>query len=111
MLCIVWGSGLSRSVWRRLFDKLCGGESKLIISTKKFLYHSHDIRIALGLSSCCGLQTLADVCGVLDDVPLGLKEGTEELRHSKAVFSEEEQLEHLLSGQICMINFSGEAKL
>lgn len=59
------------------------------------------------LTSCVVVKTLADVCGVLDDVPLSLKEGTEELRHSKAVFSEEEQLEHLLSGQICMINFSG----
>jgi hypothetical protein len=55
----------------------------------------------------CGLQTLADVCGVLDDVPLGLKEGTEELRKTKVVYSEEEQLQQLLSGQICMINFSG----
>jgi len=55
-----------------------------------------------------GLQTLADVCGVLDYVPLGLKEGTEELRMEKVVYSEEEQLQQLLSGQICMINFSGE---
>jgi len=55
-----------------------------------------------------GLQTLADVCGILDDVPLGLKEGTEELRTEKVVYSDEEQLQQLLSGQICMINFSGE---
>ena len=55
----------------------------------------------------CGLQALADVCGVLDDVPLGLKESTEELRKTKVVYSEEEQLQQLLSGQVCMINFSG----
>lgn len=54
------------------------------------------------------MQTLADVCGVLDNVPLGLKEGTEELRTAKVMYSEEEQLQQLLSGQICMINFSGE---
>lgn len=81
----------------------------MIISTYIILIIGY--QIALGLSFCWDLQTLADVCGVLDDVPLGLKEGTEELRHSKVVFSEEEQLEHLLSGQICMINFSGETEL
>ena len=55
----------------------------------------------------CGWQTLADVCGILDDVPLSLKEGTEELRKTKVEYTEGEQLQQLLSGQICMINFSG----
>jgi len=32
-----------------------------------------------------GLQTLADVCGILGDVQ-GLKEGTEELRTEKVLF-------------------------
>ncbi|KAG0592336.1 hypothetical protein KC19_1G243500 [Ceratodon purpureus] len=59
------------------------------------------------LTSCVVVKTLADVCGILDDVPLGLKEGTEELRVAKVVYSEEEQLQQLLSGQICMINLSG----
>lgn len=54
-----------------------------------------------------GLQTVADVCGVLDDVPLGLQKSIEELRATKVVYCEEEQLQQLLSGQICMINFSG----
>jgi hypothetical protein len=52
------------------------------------------------------LQALADVCGVLKDVPLDLKEGSEQLRETKVMFTEEEQLQQLLSGQICMINFS-----
>ena len=53
------------------------------------------------------LQTLADVCRVSDDVPLGSQEGIEELQQAKVVYSEEGQLQQLLSGQICMINFSG----
>lgn len=53
------------------------------------------------------LQALADVCGVSGDVPLGLQEGVEELQQTKVVYSEEEQLQQLLSHQICMINLSG----
>jgi len=53
------------------------------------------------------LQALADVCGVLDAVPLGLREGIEELQATKVIYSEEEQLQQLLSDQICMINLSG----
>lgn len=59
------------------------------------------------LTSCVVVKTLADVCGVLEVVPLDLKDGAEELRGLKVVYSEEEQLQQLLSGQICMINFSG----
>lgn len=53
------------------------------------------------------MQTLANVCGTIDDIPLDLKEGIEKLRETKLVYSEEEQLQQLLSGKICMINFSG----
>ncbi|KAG0619837.1 hypothetical protein M758_4G169600 [Ceratodon purpureus] len=61
------------------------------------------------LTSCVTIKTLADVCGVSEDVPLVLQEGTEELRQAKVVYSEEEQFEQLLSGQICMIKFSGDS--
>jgi hypothetical protein len=53
------------------------------------------------------LQARADVCGESGDVPLGLQEGVEELRQTEVVYSEEEQLQQLLSHQICMINLSG----
>lgn len=101
-----WVAGLSRSVWGRLFDKLCGGEGKLsllllVLSTRLFFFPK----------AGWGLQTLADVCGVLDEVPLGLRDGIEELRATKVVYSEEEQLQQLLSDQICMIHLSGPISL
>ncbi|XP_024391627.1 uncharacterized protein [Physcomitrium patens] len=58
------------------------------------------------LTSCLLVKTLANVCGTIDDIPLDLKEGIEKLRETKLVYSEEEQLQQLLSGKICMINFS-----
>lgn len=61
------------------------------------------------LTSCVVVKTLADVCGVLDEVPLGLRDGIEELRATKVVYSEEEQLQQLLSDQICMIHLSGDS--
>jgi hypothetical protein len=57
---------------------------------------------------CCFLQSLADVCGVSVGIPLELKEGTESLTEQRWSYSEEEQLEQLLNGQICMISFSSE---
>lgn len=119
VIFVVLVEGLSRSVCWRLSDKLCGSEGKLIcnhflawcycrvqgqwISSKCF----SGFTLCSFDGACCVLQTLADVCGVLEVVPLDLKDGAEELRGLKVVYSEEEQLQQLLSGQICMINFSG----
>jgi bifunctional ADP-heptose synthase (sugar kinase/adenylyltransferase) len=51
------------------------------------------------------------VCGVSMGIPLELKDGTERLTEQRWSYTEEEQLEQLLNGQICMIAFPSSADM
>ncbi|CAM6008971.1 unnamed protein product [Sphagnum balticum] len=87
--------------------------------TQTGLWH-YDLTLAKGYRDRVGedlvtsrmvVKSLADVCGVSMGVPLELKEGTERLTEERWSYSEEEQLEQLLNGQICMISFSSSADM
>ncbi|OAE31286.1 hypothetical protein AXG93_1962s1430 [Marchantia polymorpha subsp. ruderalis] len=51
-------------------------------------------------------KTLADVCGVSLELPLGLDDGVEKLNVSNKNFTEDEQLEHLVEGKTSMVSYA-----
>ncbi|CAM6097460.1 unnamed protein product [Calypogeia fissa] len=64
------------------------------------------------LTSRVLIKTLANVCGVpAVKLPLGLLEADEKLDESKEVFTEDVQLEQLISGTISMMKYPGSGDL
>ncbi|XP_002981133.2 uncharacterized protein LOC9658328 isoform X1 [Selaginella moellendorffii] len=54
------------------------------------------------------VQAMADVCEIGNTVPVELKTPEEEIRESRLNYTEDEELEQLIHGNVCMVRYPGE---
>ncbi|EFJ16368.1 hypothetical protein SELMODRAFT_421854 [Selaginella moellendorffii] len=60
------------------------------------------------LSSQLLIKAMADVCEIGNAVPVELKSPEEEIRESRLNYAEDEELEQLIHGNVCMVRYPGE---